>query len=125
MRVAKHGEREASHAITYYAVVDRAATKASWLSLKPVTGRTHQLRAHLAHIGHAILGDPKYAEPREELSEEFPKKLMLFARRITVPHPRGGTLDVTAPLPEHFKEAFSIFGFNASDPDPILEAPED
>jgi 23S rRNA pseudouridine955/2504/2580 synthase len=50
---------------------------------------------------------------------------MLMARRITLPHPRGGTLDVTAPLPEHFKQAFSIFGFSASEHDPILEAPED
>ena len=105
--------------------MDRAATKASWLSLKPVTGRTHQLRAHLAHIGHPILGDPKYGEALEELSDDLPKKLMLFARRITLPHPRGGTIDATAPLPPHFKEAFSIFGFEASSDDPILDAPEE
>ncbi len=125
MRVAKHGDRDASHAITYYAVVDQASTRASWLSLKPVTGRTHQLRAHLAHIGHPIMGDPKYSNNDIDLSDELPKKLMLMARRITLPHPRGGTLDVTAPLPEHFKQAFSVFGFSASEHDPILEAPED
>ena len=60
MRVAKHGEEGASHAITYYAVVETAANKLAWLSLKPVTGRTHQLRVQMAHIGHPIVGDPKY-----------------------------------------------------------------
>jgi 23S rRNA pseudouridine955/2504/2580 synthase len=125
MRVARHGEKEASHAITYYAVVDHAANRAAWLSLKPVTGRTHQLRAHLDHIGHAIIGDPKYGTRREDLPEGTPDKLMLMARRLTLPHPKGGVLDVTAPLPPHFREAFSIFGFEADADDPILDAPED
>jgi 23S rRNA pseudouridine955/2504/2580 synthase len=105
--------------------VERAAQRASWLSLKPVTGRTHQLRAHLAHIGHAIMGDPKYGERLNDLSEDIPKKLMLLARRITLPHPKGGTIDVTAPLPEHFKEAFDVFGFDQKSDDPIVDAPED
>src|SRR3954470_16149488 len=60
MRVAKHGDEGASHAVTYYAVVETSAQKLAWVSLKPVTGRTHQLRAHMAHIDHAIVGDPKY-----------------------------------------------------------------
>src|SRR5262249_56108636 len=58
MRIATHGEEGASHAVTYYAVVETAANKLAWVSLKPVTGRTHQLRAHMAHIDHAIVGDP-------------------------------------------------------------------
>src|SRR5262249_56425739 len=60
MRIAAHGEDGASHAVTYYAVVETAGNKLAWVSLKPVTGRTHQLRAHMAHIDHAIVGDPKY-----------------------------------------------------------------
>ncbi len=128
MHVAKHGDREASHAITYYAVVEKAGKQAAWLSLKPVTGRTHQLRAHLEHIGHPILGDPKYGTDRklpEGLAEDLSDKLLLLARRITLPKPGGGTIDVTAPLPEHFKAAFAHFGFDPKGEDPILKAPEE
>ncbi|CAM5768819.1 pseudouridine synthase [Labrys miyagiensis] len=125
VRVMKHGDEEAVHSVTYYSLVDRAANSVSWLSLKPVTGRTHQLRAHTAHIGHPIIGDPKYGEAMENVPEELPKKLHLHARRITLPHPRGGTLDVTAPLPPHMRQSFEILGFDTSAYDPIVDAPED
>lgn len=126
MRVARHGEDEASHALTYYAVVDQAAQKMSWVSLKPVTGRTHQLRAHMAHIGHPILGDPKYFNIENwELPGGLQNRLHLLARRIIIPHPRGsGVIDVSAPLPPHMAQSFAVLGFDASQFDPILEAPE-
>ena len=91
MRIAQHGEKGASHALTYYAVVETAGPVLAWVSLKPVTGRTHQLRAHMAHIGHPIVGDPKYfARENWELPGGMQNKLHLLARRIAVPHPRGG-----------------------------------
>ncbi|MEW6122591.1 MAG: RluA family pseudouridine synthase [Pseudomonadota bacterium] len=126
MRVARHGEDEASHALTYYAVVDQAAQKMSWVSLKPVTGRTHQLRAHMAHIGHPILGDPKYFNIENwELPGGLQKRLHLLARRIIIPHPRGtGVIDVSAPLPPHMAQSFAVLGLDATQYDPILEAPE-
>ncbi len=65
MRVAEHGEEGASHAVTYYAVVETSAQTLAWVSLKPVTGRTHQLRAHMAHIGHPIVGDAEIFPDRE------------------------------------------------------------
>ena len=126
MRIAKHGEEGASHAVTYYAVVDTAAQKLAWLSLKPVTGRTHQLRAHMEHIGHPIIGDEKYFRIE---NYEFPggmqNKLHLLARRIAVPHPRGGTIDVTAPLPPHMQQTWNLLGLDAKRYDPIVEAPEE
>lgn len=127
MRIAKHGERGASHAVTYYAVIDTMAQKLSWLSMKPVTGRTHQLRVHAAEIGHPIVGDPKYFDVENwELPGGLQKKLHLHARRIVVPHPRGkGTIDVSAPLPPHMEQTFNLLGWDVSRYDPIVEAPEE
>ena len=106
-----HGEEGASHAVTYYAVVETAARTLAWLSLKPVTGRTHQLRAHMAHIGHPIVGDPKYFSIENwELPGGIQNRLHLLARRIVVPHPRGGTIDVTAPLPPHMQQSWNLLG---------------
>ena len=126
MRIARHGEEGASHAVTYYAVVDTAARQLAWLSLKPVTGRTHQLRAHMAHIGHPIVGDPKYfSKENWELPGGMQNRLHLLARRIVVPHPRGGTVDVTAPLPPHMQQSWNLIGLDLKRYDPIVEAPEE
>lgn len=127
MRVAQHGDEGASHALTYYALVDQAGQKLAWLSLKPVTGRTHQLRAHMAHIGHPIVGDPKYFDVENwELPGGIQNRLHLLARRIVVPHPRTGKpLDVTAPLPPHMQQSFNLLGFDTSHYDPIVDAPEE
>ena len=75
--------------------------------MKPITGRTHQLRAHAEAIGHPIVGDPKYGrsgsptaaalDPTRAVPSDVEDKLHLLARRLVLPHPRGGTLDVTAP----------------------------
>jgi 23S rRNA pseudouridine955/2504/2580 synthase len=126
MRIAAHGDDGASHAVTYYAVVETAAQKLAWVSLKPVTGRTHQLRAHMAHIDHAIVGDPKYFNRENwELPGGLQKKLHLLARRIVIPHPRGGVIDVTAPLPPHMLQSWNLLGLEADRFDPIENAPEE
>ncbi|MDE2579363.1 MAG: RluA family pseudouridine synthase [Hyphomicrobiales bacterium] len=134
MRVARHGEDDAQHSLTYYALVDKVAPKCAWLSMKPLTGRTHQLRAHAEAIGHPIFGDPKYGHDHEALQRQrdplrampdgVERKLHLLARRLVLPHPRGGEIDVTAPLPEHMQKSWDMFGFDAKQYDPILDAPE-
>lgn len=134
MRVARHGEEDARHSVTYYAVVDKVGSRLAWLSMKPVTGRTHQLRAHAEAIGHPIIGDPKYGskpakdpsrtDPLRAVPEGVERKLHLLARRLVLPHPRGGTLDVTAPLPPHMQRSFDLFGFDVKRYDPIEAAPE-
>jgi 23S rRNA pseudouridine955/2504/2580 synthase len=126
MRIARHGDEGASHAVTYYAVVETAARELAWLSLKPVTGRTHQLRAHMAHIGHPIVGDAKYfSKENWQLPGGIQNRLHLLARRIAVPHPRGGTIDVTAPLPPHMQQSWNVLGFDSAAYDPIVGAPEE
>ena len=134
MRVAKHGEDDAQHSVTYYATVDRVVSRLAWLSMKPITGRTHQLRAHAEAIGHPIIGDPKYglkpkndprrSDPLRAVPDGIEFKLHLLARRLVLPHPRGGTLDVTAPLPPHMKASFDMLGFDVGAADPIEHAPE-
>jgi 23S rRNA pseudouridine955/2504/2580 synthase len=111
-------------AVTLFSVVDFAAAKAAWVALWPLTGRTHQLRAHMAGIGKPLLGDRKYGGPDAEITgDEIGKGLHLHARRLILPHPSGrGTIDVTAPLPPHMRETWSYFGFNPkSDGDPFAE----
>jgi 23S rRNA pseudouridine955/2504/2580 synthase len=120
VRGAEEGQEDALRAVTLYSVIDKAPPALAWVSLRPITGRQHQLRAHMAHIGHPILGDNKYAGD-EGLPDDIANKLHLHARRITFPHPRGGTVDVTAPLPKFMRETWKYFGF---DPDRYDEGPE-
>jgi 23S rRNA pseudouridine955/2504/2580 synthase len=116
VRRARPGEQErAMHATTHYSVIDRVAHRAAWVSLKPVTGRHHQLRAHMALIGHPIIGDNKYEGDKTMLAEAVERKLHLHARRLVIPHPRQGQpkLDVTAPLPEHMLRTWELLGLDA------------
>ncbi len=114
MRASKDGEEDDEQkAVTQYAVIDKASSVVAWLSLKPMTGRQHQLRAHCAHIGVPILGDNKYGGD-VDLPEDIANKLHLHARRLVFPHPRGGEVDITAPLPKHMIESFNSLGFDAT-----------
>jgi 23S rRNA pseudouridine955/2504/2580 synthase len=117
-------DAEGRAAVTLYSVVDHAATKAAWVALWPLTGRTHQLRVHMAAIGAPILGDLKYGGPEARLDGgEVGRGLHLHARRIILPHPSGrGRIDVVAPLPPHMRETWKSFGFSQRDDgDPFAE----
>lgn len=111
MHVVGADEDGAQHAITHYSVSGRAGETFAWLSLKPVTGRTHQLRVHLAEIGNPIVGDRKYCTRDIESGGELADGMYLHARRLTLPHPSGGELDITAPLSDHMQAAWDMFGF--------------
>jgi 23S rRNA pseudouridine955/2504/2580 synthase len=96
---------------TKWRMVDRAGNRAAWVELQPLTGRTHQLRAHMAAIGHPIVGDAKYGGPDAFLTGGISRKLHLHARRIKIDAPGGGTIDVTAELPPHISESLTALGF--------------
>jgi len=109
-------------AVTYYTVVDSAGDRASWLALLPLTGRTHQLRAHCAAIGTPILGDGKYGGAAAHIpGGAAVHRLHLHARELEIPHPAGFTLKVTAPLPPHMRRMWEFLGFAADAPDPFAE----
>ena len=129
-------EENGQVARTRYRVIERAGTRACWLELEPLTGRTHQLRVHCAAIGHPIVGDGKYGGQDAFLTGAISRKMHLHARRLIIGTPEGkgggqetggAKLDVTAPLPAHFAASMEALGFdeNMSDAAPIKdEAPE-
>lgn len=119
MGLAKPGDKEVARAYTDYRTLDHAARKLAWLELRPLTGRTHQLRVHCASLGTPILGDYAYGERRENnrnsaIVENLSEQLHLHARRLVVPHPDGGMLTVEAGLPAHMAETFRDLGFDAA-----------
>ncbi len=110
-------------AATLYRVVQTAGRRAAWLALRPLTGRTHQLRVHCAALGHPILGDGKYGG-----ADAFPtgldaaRRLQLHAREIALPHPADGTtLRVSAPLPAHMRALWDRLGFEPAAGDGLAE----
>lgn len=125
-------EENGQAAKTRYRVVDRAGQRAAWVELEPLTGRTHQLRVHMAAIGHPIVGDGKYGGQDAFLTGAVSRKMHLHARRLIITEPKagegsGGKLDVTAELPPHFAMSMEVLGFDPalSDAAPLREeAPE-
>jgi 23S rRNA pseudouridine955/2504/2580 synthase len=120
MHVDEEGGQSAR---TRYRVLDRAGNRAAWVELHPLTGRTHQLRVHMAAIGHPIVGDGKYGGQEAFLSGTISRKMHLHARRLIIDHPDGVPLDVTAPLPEHFANSLASLGFDENDGAELPEAP--
>ena len=105
-------EEQGLPAKTRWRTIDRAGNRAAWVELQPLTGRTHQLRAHMAAMGHPIVGDAKYGGAEAFLTGGISRKLHLHARRIRIDAPEGGKIDVTAELPAHFAESLATLGFS-------------
>ncbi|MEO6012941.1 MAG: RluA family pseudouridine synthase [Devosia sp.] len=105
----------AQHSASYYSTTDVAARRFAWVTLKPVTGRTHQLRVHMQNLGNPIIGDPRYFDIENwQGAPGLGDGLHLHARRIRLPLRSGKILDVSAPLPPHMVQSFEALGF---DPD--------
>jgi 23S rRNA pseudouridine955/2504/2580 synthase len=117
-----HDEGLASR--TRYRVIERAGNSAAWVELQPLTGRTHQLRVHMAAIGHPIVGDGKYGGKGAFLTGTISRKMHLHSRRLRIDHPDGGTIDISAELPAHFAASIDDLGFDLLLGDMGLDAGE-
>ena len=110
-------ELGAEVADTEFVTISRAGARVSWVALRPLTGRTHQLRAHMKAVGHPILGDPKYGDDASA-ERAGGLKLQLHARRLEIPHPSRGVLILEAPVSPELKAGFARFGFDEHEADP-------
>lgn len=106
---------DAKNAITVYQNMERALQQVAFVAMWPITGRTHQLRVHMAYVGTPLLGDRLYGKPLPEglPAEELGAGLHLHARRLIIPHPRRGMIDVSAPLDVEMRKTWKWFGFDA------------
>lgn len=109
---------------TRYRVLDNAGKQASWLALEPLTGRTHQLRVHLADaLQTPIVGDGKYGASHAFIEGGgVGRNMHLHARRIRLLQGNGDEMEISAPIPDHIKESFDYLGFfQEADYDLFLE----
>ncbi|HWE06757.1 MAG TPA: RluA family pseudouridine synthase [Rhizomicrobium sp.] len=104
----------AKSAITDYAVVERAGPDYAWVAVRPLTGRMHQIRVHLASLGTPVVGDFKYGGAAARGLGAIENRLHLHARAIDIAHPDGGRLKISAPLQAHMLKTWKLLGF---DPD--------
>jgi 23S rRNA pseudouridine955/2504/2580 synthase len=111
-RMEISGDEDAKRAVTEYEVIDYAGGDFAWVAARPVTGRTHQIRVHLASLGTPIVGDFKYGAQAARGKGAIADKLHLHAREIDIAHPDGGRLKVTAPLPAHMMASWKLLGFD-------------
>src|SRR5258708_456868 len=114
-RMALSDDDEAKCALTEYAVMGTAGTEFAWVAARPITGRTHQIRVHLASLGTPIVGDFKYGGTDSRGKGEIADKLHLHARSIDIGRPDGGRLQATAPLPPHMVKSWKLLGFDPDD----------
>ncbi len=112
---AEKGDENARAAATHFSTVAMAAHKLAWVAFMPLTGRTHQIRAHAAAISTPIVGDGKYGGVNAHPGGEIPRKLHLHARSIDIAHPDGGRLFIEADLPPHMKASWKLLGFDLRD----------
>jgi 23S rRNA pseudouridine955/2504/2580 synthase len=114
-RMVVSEEDDAKFALTEYAVMGEAGQEFAWIAARPITGRTHQIRVHLASLGTPIVGDFKYGGAEARGRGAIADRLHLHARSLDIARPDGTRLSVSAPLPPHMLKSWELLGFDAND----------
>jgi RluA family pseudouridine synthase len=99
-------ERRGKPSRTEWRVIRRRAGHTE-VEAHPITGRRHQLRVHFYSIGHALVGDPRYGDPKEQSRWG---RLLLHSLRVTLPHPDGGERTFEAPPPASYRLVVDTLG---------------
>ncbi len=108
------GDEEGDKALTFYKVIDKIGESAAFVALMPITGRNHQLRAHMSLMGCPIIGDKKYNEEEQPVMDGLPNKLHLHSYKLILGNTENKSNSYKTALPDHYKTTLKMLGFDVS-----------
>ncbi|WP_250295658.1 RluA family pseudouridine synthase [Wolbachia endosymbiont of Oedothorax gibbosus] len=104
-------ENSPQNATTHFSIIAKLKHNVAYIKLQPITGRTHQLRAHLTHINCPILGDGKYGG-KKAFIDEVANQIHLHSHSLSLKLPNNKEITITAPIPKHIEKSIEVLFFD-------------